>query len=257
MLAVAAIHLHVSQPDPGDYRRLAQDHHSQALAYFRAALSSPSAGNEALALFACSALMSTYYFAAFDDPSCLLFSSDSLMLPEWMLPVRGCAAVLCQFRDQLGKTDMEDLLKAYSRFWTDTPLHREECVWDSPLSTLQLRLRALVGHNSHALHEPALQLLRRCFVLSDQNPGLSSKAVAAMTFPSIVSVDFLEAVSKQKSPAALAIMAFWCVLLSKVEDKYWLREENVPRVILRVIISHVEDEYLDLIDWPLEVLGFK
>lgn len=118
MLAVAAIHLHRLHPnDPENYQRIAQDHQARTLGQFRIALSSQNADKEASALFACSALIPNYYFAAFDDPASLLFNADPLGPPEWILPIRGCAALVGEFNNPLRASSIGPVLEAYGPFW--------------------------------------------------------------------------------------------------------------------------------------------
>lgn len=84
------------------------------------------------------------------------------------------------------------------------------------------------------IYDSALAILRRCFVISEQGNDTSRKT-AAMTFPSLVSNDFLEEMSQKKHPAALVIMSFWCVLLNRLDPKYWLRDDSVPQAILALL----------------------
>ncbi|KAH6867191.1 hypothetical protein B0T10DRAFT_502562 [Thelonectria olida] len=255
VLAVAAIHLHQLHPDnPANYQRIAQDHQARALRQFRAALSSRNADKEAPALFACSALISNYYFAAFDDPALLLFNNDPPGPPEWMLPIRGCAAVVGQFKGPLQASPMGAVMNTYGLTWKNALPPSGGCESDHQIQLLQTRLLALTLGGSQAIYGPALQILRKCFIISEQGTNMSRK-IAAMTFPSIVSNEFIEDMTLQKRPAALAIMSFWCVLLNRLDRKYWLRSDSVPQAILGVIKSYLPPEFLELIRWPVHEIG--
>ncbi|KAM5375392.1 hypothetical protein ACJZ2D_005953 [Fusarium nematophilum] len=256
MLAVAAIHLHRLHPnDPANYQRVAQDHQARALSRFRVALASQGADKDASALFACSALISNYYFAAFDDPASLLFNTDPPGPPEWILPIRGCAALVGQFKDPLRASSMGPVLNTYGPFWKNAILPLEGCESDCQIQLLQTKLPVLMlDVVDRDMYDSALGILRRCFIISEQGGDATCKT-AAMTFPSLVSNEFLKDMSCRKRPASLVIMAFWCVLLNRVDRKYWLRGDSVPRAILGVIKSHLAPEFLDLIQWPIQEVG--
>lgn len=257
MLAVAAIHLHRSHPNDGkDYQRIAQDHQALALSQFRVALSSRDADEEASALLACSALMANYYFAAFDDPASLLFNTEELGPPEWILPIRGCAAIVGHFRDPLRAGSMGPVLNTYGPFWNNAILSPNGSESDLQIQVLQTKLTNLtLGDVNQDIYGSALRILRRCFMVSEQG-GDTSLKTAAMTFPSLVSDEFLEEMCRRKRPAALVIISFWCVLLNRLDRKYWLRGDSVPRAILGVIKSHLPPDFLDLIQWPIREIGF-
>ncbi|KAL0942078.1 uncharacterized protein CTRU02_204841 [Colletotrichum truncatum] len=252
VLAVAAIHLHHLHPDdPANYLRIACDHQAKALRQFRDALSPQHAEHQAHALFACSALMSNYYFAAFDDPASLLFNQDPSGPPAWILPIRGCSTLVRQLKNRMFDNSSWTALIGSLSSWSDTAPSHEMLESDREIQSLESRLDELSPCEGQlSLYNEDFQLLKRCFRISKKAEDGSSK-IAAMIFAATVSDEFLHDMSERKRPEALAIMAFWCVLLSRLDPKCWLRNESVPQTILSVIESHLSADYLECIQWAV------
>lgn len=253
VLAVSAIHLHHLNPSSSiNYQRVAWGHQAKAFSQFRDALSPEVAAHQVHALFACSALMSNYYFASFEDPSSLLFNSDPPGPPEWIFPVRGCATLVHQLRGPLEASTSWTALQSSLDTWSVSPPSPEGPEWEPELQSMEAKLRALShGTDSKTLYEDDFQLLKKCFKIAGKAGDASCK-VSAMMFGGAASEGFLKDMTERKRPETLVMMAFWCVLISRVNQRHWLRSGSVPEAILGVIEAHLPREYLELIRWPAQ-----
>ncbi|EQB53215.1 hypothetical protein CGLO_07095 [Colletotrichum gloeosporioides Cg-14] len=255
VLAVSAIHLHHLNPGSLiNYQRVAWGHQAKAFSQFRDALSPEVAAHQVHALFACSALMSNYYFASFEDPSSLLFTSDPPGPPEWIFPVRGCATLVRQLRGPLEASTSWTTLQSSLDTLSGSPPSPEGPEWEPELQSMEAKLSALSlspSKDSRPLYEEDCHLLRKCFKIAGKAGDASCK-VSAMMFGGAVSDEFLKDMTECKRPETLVMMAFWCVLISRVNQRHWLRSESVPEAILGVIERHLPPEYLELIRWPAQ-----
>jgi hypothetical protein len=259
ILAVAAIHLQYLHPDdPTDYQLLAREHQARALSGFRDALTSQSADQEAPALLACSALIVHYYFTDAKDPASMLFNEDPPGPPHWMFPIRGCGVLIGLLADTLHSGPMGAMLDSYKSPWHGdiTPFPFVACPSDDQIQLLDKRLQSLTAPEEQATYAPAMEELRRCFTISEEGGPISHKN-AAFAFPSNVSSDFLEAMAVQKRPYALVLMGFWCVLLNRIDRKWWFRNDSIVKDMLQLIRSLLPPNYAELIDWPIKELGLN
>ncbi len=255
ILAVSAIHLHHLQPDnPEGYERLAQEHHAQALSLFRKALSLEDAPSHSQDLFACSALIMRFYFAAFKDPAALLFNEGSASLPEWVFPLRGCVALVHQFSDELKTGPMGEMLQTYSEACDDDGFQFAQSESDDQIQLLGRRLGAMTSPQDQAVCGPALAQLRKCFTIAERGDIISLKA-GTFSFAATVSTEFLHAMSKERRPSALVVMGFWCVLLGRVPSKWWLRGTSAAPDVLDMIRSSLPPQFIELLQWPTQQIS--
>lgn len=245
ILAVAAVHLSLLNPDEPRYRRLAGEHQASSLSLFKTALGNHSP-DIAAPLFATSALYATYYFASSRDPVSLLFTTDPPGPPIWVLPSRGAAAIFLQHEDRLTDGPLGGMLKGYLDVRPEAGANPS----DIHLTTLQDRLKVLPEEQS--IFDTAMRELRACFALSDGGDAVQRK-VGALRFTSAVHFEFLEMVGRKRQPA-LVIMSFWCVLLHRLDSRWWLHRPALARDILGVIMPLLDEESLELIQWPVKVI---
>jgi len=260
ILAVAAIHLHNLQPESSvDYERIAQEHQSIALRHFRASLALENAAPEAVPLFCCSSLITFYYFAAYKSPADLLGGEDGTT-PQWMFPIRGSIAIMKQYHPALNQDGpMREFIAHGAKLWgaskhaarTAGPEASEA---HAQLEVVAQRLRELsLAGDDRDVWVPAVEDLRICFVMSEGGGPLTRKS-AAIRFPTAISEDFIRAMTRDRNPAVLVLMAYWCVLLNHIGTKYWLRGDVVVQDMLEAIGAALPDQFLELIEWPIEMV---
>lgn len=249
ILAVAAIDLSVlKSEDSARYLELGREHHAKALRQLMPALTLNSADLVA-PVYACNSLFVSYYFASTPDVASLLFNDDPPGPAQWMVPIRGCVTMFNCYRKTLQKGPLAPFLASYTRLSPD----KDKChLSDQYLDNLQAELRLPAAEQE--VIAGALELLRRCFMLSDEARDTMGYKTAALIFPSTVALEFLVMLGQKRQPA-LAVMAFWCVLLSRVDQgKWWLNRPHRVKDMLDVIRSFLDAESLDLIRWPIQVI---
>ncbi|KAI1772847.1 hypothetical protein F4818DRAFT_126480 [Hypoxylon cercidicola] len=101
---------------------------------------------------------------------------------------------------------------------------------------IELGSKLPVVPESRIAYAQVMMKLRMCYYLSDRANTRLNRKNAALRFPLLMGSKFLA----QRSPAALMVMAFWCVLLHRAEDILKIGE-LVPFEYVRLIIA-----------WPME-----
>jgi hypothetical protein len=64
--------------------------------------------------------------------------------------------------------------------------------------------------------------------------------------------EFVLAWTRDRSPGALVLVAFWCVLLALVDDKYWLRGAVAVPDMLSAVSWSLNPEFLEVFKCPAE-----
>ena len=245
ILAVAAVHLGVLNPDKPHYQQVAAEHQAKSIVLFKTALSNHSS-DSAAPLFSTSALFSSFYFATSRDPASLLFSTDPPGPPVWVLPSRGSAAIFLQHKDSLANGPMGGMLHGYLDMRPEPGPNPS----DRYLTELQERLK--VPPEEETVMKSALKELRACFAISDGG-GTIRRKVGALRYLSAVQFEFLEMLG-EKRQRPLILMAFWCVLLHRLDSRWWLHRPALAQEILGVIKTLLTTESLELIQWPIQVM---
>ncbi|KAI1486732.1 hypothetical protein F5X96DRAFT_673373 [Biscogniauxia mediterranea] len=275
LLAVAAIHRALAYPeeeDPEQQHKLAAEHQSRAIPLFRRALAASAAGEQdALPLFACACLIIPYHFAAARDAMALLRSAETGGPPEWLMLVEGCAAVTLRNAPTLMDSPLRALLGELRGPPPLEDLPRMSAA-DGRLVELKRRLplaeeegeegeekeegEGKNGENGEhrRAYAVALDGLRVSFALSDQATSVLARKNAALRFPPFMGRRCKEDLAARE-PAALIVVAFWCVLLHRVEERWWLRGKIRP--LLAQIRDLLPPEHHGFIAWPLEQLGLS
>ncbi|KAJ9148245.1 hypothetical protein NKR23_g5151 [Pleurostoma richardsiae] len=253
VLALAAVHLSQLNPSKSAYYlRVAGEHQAFALSLFRAALAAGIGdGDAAEPLFACSALFVSYYFAVAPDPAALLFSTDPPGPPEWMLPLRGCTELVRCYKRSITDGPMGNLMSDYIAVLR-APTSGGA---DAHIDGLRDGLAALSGDWSEGgVLLPVLDKLRTCFALSDSDSGDGvSNKTATFMFAATVPARFVDMLG-EKSPGALVVMAFWCVLLHRINRRWMLYGADRASEMLDLIESLLSPRFREMIRWPLEVV---
>ncbi|KAI0883200.1 uncharacterized protein GGS22DRAFT_168104 [Annulohypoxylon maeteangense] len=247
ILATAALHQRLALPDQAAYlERVAAEHQAKAIPLFRQALASISA-ETALPLFACACLFIPYHFAAAKDASSLLFNEEAGTLAEWLILIQGCAAITMEQNATLMHSSLRALL---GELYTPKVEDLGNGPTDERLVDLYSKLP--ITPEQRETYSDTLVRLRVCFYLSDKADSPLDKKNAALRFPSIINNNFRTELAA-KHPAALIIMAYWCVLLNRVEDRWWLKDRVKPLLIK--IKELIPMQYTTIIEWPLGEVG--
>lgn len=274
LMALAAVDLSsalsaTSEEESKAYLELARRHHARGLAGLMPAITSQSA-DLVTPVWACNALLTPYYFTTASDPASLLFNSDPPGPAEWMLPLRGSVTLF--------RTHEAVLLSGLAG--TSLRPYRERCLEgrraiphnasEGPIAHMIARLQqrwpdddddsgatVVVTEEERPAMTGALNLLRECFATSDQGDALGRKT-ASLTFCAMAPGSFFELLGRRR-PAALVVMAFWCLLLHRAnqQGRWWLHVNQFNKV--RDLLGHIHGllapEARDLISWPVQEIG--
>ncbi|KAI0893297.1 hypothetical protein F4806DRAFT_203336 [Annulohypoxylon nitens] len=247
VLAIAALHNRSLAPVQGDYlKRVAAEHQGKAIPLFRQALTFISA-ETALPLFACSCLFIPYHFAAAKDASSLLFNEEAGTLAEWLILIQGCAAITMHQRAALMQSPLRALLGDLY-----TPKVEDLSSGPSDARLVELGSKLPVPPLREVTYTQTIIVLRVSFYLSDKADTVVDRKNAALRFPPLLNREFRTDL-ELKHPAPLIIMAYWCVLLHRVQDRWWLKDKVKP--LLVKIQELLPPQYRSLIEWPLEEIG--
>ncbi|KAI1469738.1 uncharacterized protein F4812DRAFT_420161 [Daldinia caldariorum] len=252
LLAVAALHVRSANPEQANLlERIAAEHQARAIPLFREALANSSA-ETAAPLFACSCLLIPYHFAAAKDAASLLFNEDSGSdLAEWLVLIHGTAAVTMEHAPSIMRSPLRALLGDLS-----PPKPAEALAADGPTDARLVRLgeQLPVAEEQHrAEYEQVMYKLRVSFYLSDHADTALDRKNAALRFPPFVNRRRVGEDLAARRPAALVVMAYWCVLLHRAEERWWLRGRAEP--LLMKIGELLPAEHRHLLAWPMEEVG--
>lgn len=99
-----------------------------------------------------------------------------------------------------------------------------------------------------------LFFLRRIFVISVADNGIEAQA-ATLSWSIIVSDAYIAAV-QQRSPAALVLLAHYCILLKRSGERWWIEgkaEELLGKI--RRILEASGEGWMQWIEWPMREIG--
>lgn len=256
VMAVAAVDLSTSAEDGGSnlhYLEIARHHHAKGLNGLMRAIAAPTVELIAPA-WACNSLFVPYYFATTADVASLLFTAEPRPGPaEWMMSLRGGRAIFQLHEDALLNGPWSTHLRPYIDRCRDlnTGLGPSE-------EHIMHMMRQLETHGQMTAGEvptmaDTFAVLRQCFFMSDRGDMLGKKS-ASLVFCTNVP-DGLFLLLAQKRKAALVVMAYWCVLLHRVQQgKWWLSSKRVKEM-LGFIAGLLGPKSRDLIQWPLDIIG--
>ncbi|KAI1405982.1 hypothetical protein F4819DRAFT_442408 [Hypoxylon fuscum] len=247
ILAVAALHLRATVPEQAaPLERAAAEHQARAIPLFREALAASSV-ETAPALFACSCLFIPYHFAAAKDASSLLFNEETGSLAEWLFLIQGCAAITMEYGATIMNSPLRPLLGDL-----DTP--KVEDLSGGPTDAKLVKLGTVlpIAPENREAYVQTMVKLRVCFYLSDRAETQLDRKNAALRFPPLMDQHF-RADLAARSPAALIVMAFWCVLLHRVEDRWWLTGRVKPLLLKIAELVPIECRYK--MAWAMEEVG--
>jgi len=104
--------------------------------------------------------------------------------------------------------------------------------------------------------DQTLFLLRRVFVVTVADNGIEPQA-ATLSWPIVIPDAYIEMV-RQRNPQALVLLAHYCLLLKRVDDRWWIegKAEELLGKIARVLVASEEGaEWERWIEWPVREVG--
>ena len=253
LLAISALHLAWLHPEHrSESKSFAYLHQQQGLVLYRSAMDHAGEKN-CHALFAFSSILAVLEFAAPPSPDGLLFlmSQDDGELPAWLHLVRGGCALLFTIWHVILKGPMQQLIGS-GQGPTD--------IANGPDDHHLTVLLPLFSQNSTVLaagpaeleiYLESLNVLRWVFTLPYVNESSFTYRYVIQLWPAKVPQNFIVLLNERR-PGALILLAFYCVLLERVQDCWYL--EGRATQLLSHVRANLDPELLIWIQWPLQVL---
>lgn len=281
LMAVAAVDLASAATSAGESRahlELARRHHARSLAGLTPAITSRRA-DLVQPVWACNSLFVPYYFATTSDAASLLFTADPPGPAEWMLPLRGAVTLFRTHEAALLSGPVGVHLRPYRDRCREADLGkgrgdgdgdedgdgdgdaetRRSGASEAPLERVIARLQQSeylsLAEEERPAMAGALLRLRQCFAISDRGDAMGKKT-AALTFCAMAPGEFFASLGR-RAPAALVVMALWCLLLHRAEQGRWWLHVNFKQVpeLLGCLHSLLSPEVRNFISWPVEEIG--
>lgn len=255
LLALAALHLSRVSPERREsLSASASKHHTLALPMFRLAVESINSVNR----HACAAfglLVTVYEWALTKHMTSLFFAdaehSTRASIIEWVQLLRGSARIVQWNYNEIAQGPLGPVLcwdhaaelVAVANPAKSVKFSALEQLWDSttiPLTTAEVE----------SLKE-SLGWMKIIYSMITLPSGGIDPASAAMTWLVRVPEHYLSMVN-ERQPAALILLAHFCLLLNTVDDFWWIR--GMSRGLLQEIHQMLGEEWESWIAWPLQDL---
>ncbi len=275
LLAVAALHLaHLSASRRPQLLVASERHHQQALPQFRDALSNINKEN----CHACSAFsmnLNVYAWAAPDRPGNLflvdLNNRDGYQTSVELVKIlRGGNSVFRGVREWVAEGPLWSLLKPWlASGWhnQDPTLTPQPVPGQSPQASITAaedgsRLEHLsaswenspnVSKEQVGVFGITLSLLRKVFLLTVADNGIEI-IQSTLSWPIMIPDSYI-ALVQSRNPHALVLLAHYCVLLKRVDDRWWI--QGKAEHLLGTIRHELGVAWEPWIEWPLQEVGLK
>jgi hypothetical protein len=243
LLALSALHLRSTCPEQAErLERIASEHQTQGIPLFREAVAR-DLDKTPLPLFVCACMVVPMHFAASKDPLSLILNEEKHRAPDWLHLIDGANTITLDHLNAIKATSLRSLLGPMP------PLNLED-IDDSPVDRELIILKDIIPIETDRTddYRHLIDILRFFFTLSNRGPNSFDHKNAAIRFP----IHFIKTAKDdlaRRYPAALILMAFWLVLLFRIEDRWWLKGKVEPMALK--IHQLLPIEHRHLIDWPL------
>lgn len=252
ILALSALHLAYLNKDSdraSEYDELATGHQTLALALFRKELDNITPANSN-ALFSFSGIATILAFASHQTTRVHALSPIEEMLQIVNL-CRGIAKILETSRGWMEASNswVSNLLSTRKRSGQIKPLPADIEAKFSMIFKLNSDLTRTGFNIEEAVAcEEAIREMSKSLqqLYSDYDD------VVVFRWPIVVK-PILFSNLRERRPMALVVLAHYCILLHKLDDRWWLK--GWPRLLLQSIYSLLDPSWRDHIRWPLEALG--
>ncbi|KAJ2994963.1 hypothetical protein NUW58_g1408 [Xylaria curta] len=251
VLSVAALHLARLRPHQKDMLvEQAMVHHTAA-----SSLASPlitdARGESFLPIFHFSMLTTIITFARPRAPDNFLLISDGIV-PDWLLITRGVRTLLNSQGDAvLSMSSLDALFYGGMKLSNQYEQENQE---HEGLKDLEDNIRNHAPpHKVDELCDGILTL-KRCFNLFYRS-GYSEEERMRSALMWLVKVpDPFIKLLKSHDSEALCVLAFFCVLLRRLEHLWWI--EGWAFHLIERIYTTLDERYRPWIRWPLEEVGW-
>ncbi|KAK3385819.1 hypothetical protein B0H63DRAFT_187843 [Podospora didyma] len=272
ILACSALHLaHLHPSHKQRYRIIAARHQALALPKFRELVAAPT-DETCNAILAFSQLLIVHSFAAGEeDESLLLVKEDpnggaleSDGLPDWLRLIRGSCTILGHVWANMKSGLLKPLVEESYGVPVNRPPPSDNTVPENPTAVVaQAQLKQLVNlpilnepnHEKRTAYFSALMLLSRAFRCASvaKESGAFSMWTVVQVWPSRVSLEYLELLLRAREPAALVLLAHYCVLLGPLASAWYM--DGFQKRLLDRIYWQLDADWRRWLDWPYAEAG--
>lgn len=252
ILSLAALHLARSRASQRDMLiELALVHHS-ASSSLALPLISNIGPDISMPLIYFSILTSYIAFASPKDPSNFLIVSNGV-IPEWLLLYRGVRSFLDADKGAMHSSSL-------GMMFVDG--HKMNEVWETLSDVDHEGLRELEGRIRFYVHDQekaevllgGIDALKRSFQLFYSSRDDDDRRVRCMSMWIFKISDEFVALLRGDDHEALCVLAFFCVLLERMDSKWWIKGWGIH--LIERIYSVLGEGYRLWIRWPIEEIGW-
>lgn len=254
LLAVSALHLARVVPErEHTLSAIASGHHAAALPNFRSAIDSVTSQNcQACLIFG--TILVVYELGSDISTNCLFFSTatnpSSPGTIECIQLLRGSAHIVHSYYDAITQGPLKPILTWDNLDELAAESNPVEPARFSALSKLWDPMDVSVSATEVEALDEALRWLKIIYTMII-TCAKTDPASAALTWPVRVPEFYLLMVDSRQ-PAALIVLAHFCLLLNKVDDFWWI--QGLSRRLLKEIDRILGKQWESWISWPLQDL---
>jgi hypothetical protein len=241
LLALSALHLADSHSDPEPYTKIATIHHTQGLELYYSILSNINKEN---------------YSAS------IAFAAITIMYAFGISRPRGTKPPGIELIDRLSQIFLlshgwQSVVNAADGLdrGTGTPIFPAPHSHTGALPTATEAAFARLNDMNHgpdtAVYTLAISTLKSVFYdleTDRDNPHIALQW--AHTQPK----EFLDLLH-QRQNLALVIVGYYCVVLDALKEVWWLN--GWSKNLFGVILSNTDPSYRDVLEWPIQMIGFE
>ncbi|KAI0401316.1 hypothetical protein F4802DRAFT_580864 [Xylaria palmicola] len=251
VLSIAALHLARLRPQQKDVLvEQAMMHHTTASS-MALPLITTARGENFPPIFHFSMLTTFITFARPRAPDNFLLVSDGI-LPDWLVMIRGVRSLLEAEGEAVLSMSILDAL-FYEGMKLSIQWEKQDQEHEG-LRDLENNIRRGVSPQKAAELCDGITALRRCFNLFYTHGFTEEERMRSVLMWLVKVPDpFIELLKKHDSEA-LCVLAFFCVLLRRLEHLWWI--EGWAFHLLGRIYSSLDHHYRLWIQWPLEEAGW-
>jgi hypothetical protein len=274
IFTISALHLSRLCPNKRDlYVAIAKSEHECALQSATKLLRNVTAGNySALFIFS---LMTFFYALASPRKQGDMLLANSNGIADWMVVFRGMR--------QISDSAMEELIAGpFGALFirgksTALPSIPPTTSWTSSVEFQQIAMlrqlvsRAVADHETLAIYLENIETLEVCFcryrmasatwckrgIPDGVDPGESltvPETSIVLAWPYQTCSEYVELLV-QRQPEALAIFAYYCVIMKSLEGCWWM--QGWPSYLIQEIWATLGVEHRLWIQWPIEEIGWQ
>jgi hypothetical protein len=256
ILACSALHLAYKNPtEEGEYLIKASTHQDIAMPLFRSAIAKVDEQNcHSILVF--SHLLVIYSFALESQDERLLLAETSGpdVLPSWLHFLRNGCLTVCSVWDVIESGPVKDLASQW-----EVPVKISE---DGKLPLTDYLLSVIPSQSSpDAWPEDVCRLyfetaveLAKAFSYTRALGERFTTWDALRLWPMLISVEYMNLLSSWH-PGALILLAHYCILLQKVECRWYFEGRSTK--LLSTIMKHLDVRWHCYIRWPLEEIRIQ